>query len=587
MDLKQIRKEKKLTQQESADILGISRRTYQEMEKEGPGNKEQKYEYYCKTLASEGSVGGVGLKSGAFIKRDSRFFTLVVCGKRLEELYNPVAHLNKRSSYKHLLDYVNNNYTGRVCILYGLRRTGKTTMLCQLIGDLDRSQTAYIKIMAGDTMGKLIKDLNLLSEMGIRNILIDEVTLLDDFINSASALSDIYCQMGQKIILSGTDSLGFDFAKREELYDRTITIHTSYISYKEFSYLMGTSDIDAYIEYGGTLQKENMSIDDPSRDDESVSFRGNESTRKYIDTAISTNIQRSLRNDRFGSRLYYLKELYDKGELTNAINRLVENMNHEFLVSVIEEKFISHDLGSARQLLYKRKGNEAQTALDEVDETMVLERLKNIIKVKEKEEAKVKISQDAVDQIKQYLYDLDLLKDVEIRYDDGKIENKAIITQPGMRYSIAKALCYSLMKDSYFSNISETAKKEIIETILSDVKGRMLEDIVLLESSYYKKKDELVFKYIRKKGPGEVDMVIYNREKDSFNMFEIKHSKNMEPSIQCKHLKNKEIEKELCQKYGTLKGKYVLYRGGASGYTDGICYANVKDYLSGHMCIYY
>ena len=60
-------------------------------------------------------------------------------------------------------------------------------------------------------MGDLIKDINRLTEKGIKNFLIDEITLLDDFINSASALSDIYCQQGQKIILSGTDSLGFDF----------------------------------------------------------------------------------------------------------------------------------------------------------------------------------------------------------------------------------------------------------------------------------------------------------------------------------------------------------------------------------------
>ena len=393
--------------------------------------------------------------------------------------------------------------------------------------------------------------------------------------------------MGQKIILSGTDSLGFDFAKRDELYDRTVTIHTSYISYKEFCRVMGTSDIDTYIEYGGTLQRENMNIDDPDRDDESVSFRKDETTRKYIDTAISRNIQRTLRNDRFGSRFFYLRELYDKNELTNAINRLVENMNHEFLVSVIEERFKSHDLGSARQLLYKRKDKEVQTALSKIDEKTVLEKLKKIIEIKEKEETTVKISQEAVNQIKQYLYDLDLLKDIEIRYDDGQIERKAVITQPGMRYSIAKALCYSLMKDSYFSNISQIAQKEIVETILSDVKGRMLEDLVLLETTYFKKKDENVFKYIRKMSPGEIDMVIYNTEKNSFNIFEIKHTKRADPNTQCKYLTNKEIIEELTRKYGTLKGKYLLYRGDESGYKDDVFYVNVKDYLSNNLCLYY
>ena len=38
---------------------------------------------------------------------------------------------------------------------------------------------------------------------------IDEVTLMPDFIDSAALFSDIYAAQGMKIVLSGTDSLGF------------------------------------------------------------------------------------------------------------------------------------------------------------------------------------------------------------------------------------------------------------------------------------------------------------------------------------------------------------------------------------------
>ena len=51
-----------------------------------------------------------------------------------------------------------------------------------------------------------------------------------------------------------------------------------------------------------------------------------------------------------------------------------------------------------------------------------------------------------------------------------------------MRYAIAKALVYSLMQDAYFNSVSEQDRAYIIEKILNDVKGRMLEDIVLLET---------------------------------------------------------------------------------------------------------
>ena len=364
------------------------------------------------------------------------FHTNVIWGEALNGLKNKVLRLRKRNIYKYLLDYIEKEHVGKVCILYGLRRTGKTTLLLQLLESIDLSKTVYIKIQDNNTMGDLLKDLNILTKKGITYFLIDEVTLLSDFINSAASLSDIYCAMGHKIILSGTDSLGFDFAKRDELYDRALTIHTSYISFKEFSEVLYKDDIDEYIEYGGTLQKESMSYDDPEYNEEEVSFRDDESTRKYIDSAISQNIQRSLRNERFGSNFRHLKALYDKGELTNAINRIVEDMNHEFVLSVIERAFISHDLGSARQLLTKSKNEEVQTALFDIDEKAVLNTLKELIRIKEKEETTIPVTEQAISQIKDYLFALDLIKEIEIRQDDGTIEKRVCGLMNEARYPI-------------------------------------------------------------------------------------------------------------------------------------------------------
>ena len=50
-----------------------------------------------------------------------------------------------------------------------------------------------------------------------RDIFIDEVTLMDDFIEGAALLSDIYAASGMKIVLSGTDSLGFWISKSNQL----------------------------------------------------------------------------------------------------------------------------------------------------------------------------------------------------------------------------------------------------------------------------------------------------------------------------------------------------------------------------------
>ena len=87
---------------------------------------------------------------------------------------------------------------------------------------------------------------------GCKYYFIDEVTNLENFINTAAVLSDAYAAFGVKGVLSGTDSLGFNIAKRDQLFDRTYTLHTTYITYKEYNYLLGRS-LDEYIMYGGTL----------------------------------------------------------------------------------------------------------------------------------------------------------------------------------------------------------------------------------------------------------------------------------------------------------------------------------------------
>lgn len=95
------------------------------------------------------------------------------------------------------------------------------------------------------------------------------------------------------IVLSGTDSLGFTLAETAELHDRSVTIHTTFIPFREYSRLLGLHDIDEYIRYGGTFRAGETDFDDPELMDEGISFRDDETMRRYIDTAAARNIQHS------------------------------------------------------------------------------------------------------------------------------------------------------------------------------------------------------------------------------------------------------------------------------------------------------
>ena len=68
-------------------------------------------------------------------------------------------------------------------------------------------------------------------------------------------------------------------------------------------------------------------------------------------------------------------------------------------------------------------------------------------------------------------------------------------TQPGMHYSQAQDLVYSLLQDEVFNELSSKERQYVIDRILSEVRGRMLEDIVLLESMKALPEQYEVFKF--------------------------------------------------------------------------------------------
>lgn len=520
---------------------------------------------------------------------DSTSFIMnAITGAGLLEMAETAKDFKKRDCYEKISSYLYGKPADKVCLVYGLRRTGKTTLLKQLILDMkeeDRKQTIYIKARVGETIADLNKDIKLAREKGIKFFLIDEITLLEDFIDNAALLSDVYAVQGLKFVLSGTDSLGFYFAESEELYDRTVTVHTTFIPYKEHARLLGITSIDEYIRYGGTLKAGELDFEDAELNVEEASFRDDETARRYIDTAICKNIQHSLKCYQKGRYFRHLRELYDANELTNAINRIIEDENHDFTVQVITDLFESHDLGSTAQLLRKARDKDKRTdILDEIDKSQILETLKKILEIKEKDNQTIGITDSHVEEIKQYLKRLDLIDDLDIETltgSEGKL-NYTIFTQPGMRFCQAQALVYSLMKDEQIKNLQEREINLITEKIIEGVLGHMLEDIVIYETKrvlmpnrHENKKQVFQIRF----EAGEFDMVIYDNQTNTCEIYEIKHSLEAVP-FQYRHLINEDKIELTEKRFGKITKKCVLYRGETMQSENDVLYKNVEEYLN-------
>lgn len=505
-------------------------------------------------------------------------------GEALLKMAQTASQYERRDCFSKIQDFLKTPAADIVCLVFGLRRTGKTTLLKQLVlamNEEEQKSAIYIKASTENTIEELNADLKLANKLKYKYVLIDEITLIEKFIDNAALLSDVYAVQGMKIVLSGTDSLGFWFAQNEELYDRAVTIHTTFVPFREYSRLLKIDDIDEYIRYGGTLKAGETNFEDTDANAFDASFRTDESTRRYIDTAIAQNIQHSLKCYDRGNHFRNLIDLYKKDELTNAINRIIEDMNQAFTVDVITRDFKSSDLGSAKDLLRREKEETKRTDfLDTFDASEVTKKLMDILKIRNKERQTIEIEDVHIQEITEYLKALDLL---EIVYTENipisnKKQERIIFTQSGMRFCQAQVLVYSLMQDEVFGSLTGELRDIITEKILEDVRGRMLEDIVFLETKRTYGSKRTVFKL--KFASGEFDMVIQDKTKKQCEIFEIKHSKEPFPA-QYRHINDEEKISLTEAQFGKVVRKCVLYRGESQMLENGVEYKNVEEFLKG------
>ena len=520
-----------------------------------------------------GALQGMVAEPAVAYSAVPNFKTDVKIGAQLPRFFASVMKWKKRECFATLHDYIYGENNDRVLILYGLRRTGKTTLVRQIMGEMPAemlAKTAFVQLSSRHSLADVNHDLKLLESLGYRYVFIDEVTMLSDFIEGAALFSDVFAAGGIKVVLSGTDSLGFVFSEDEQLYDRCILLHTTFIPYREFENVLGVVGIDKFIEFGGT-----MSMGGTNYNTDKFTFATKESADDYVDSAIARNIQHSLKCYQHEGHFRSLQELYDAGELTNAINRIVEDVNHRFTIEVLMRNFKSGDLSRSAQNL-RRDRFKPTDVLDKVDIGAVTKRLKHLLQIRDKAELSVGIGEAHRAEIKEYLDLLDLTCDIDVvnMSNLNARLSRTVLSQPGLRYAQASALIQSLLLDETFKNIPIAERMSIEKRILDEIRGRMMEEIVLLETKMARP-DKQVFQL--QFAVGEFDMVVFDPKNACCEIYEIKHSDQIAKE-QCRHLLDARKCADTEFRYGKILSKNIIYRGSA-GALGNIDYLNVEDYL--------
>ena len=485
----------------------------------------------------------------------------VMTGYALKEYATKKApeYFKKRFCFEDLNEFCTSENDMQVMALYGLRRTGKSTLMCQQIIELnDYDNTVWMQCDGKDDMQD-IKDV-IFENKDKKYFFIDEITKVSNFIQTASVLSDIYAVMDKKIIFSGTDSLGIYQVEGEELLDRMHKISTTYIPYKEFNHLFEDKGLEDYIKHGGTLTNGNT-------------FYNKDNVDLYTNSAIARNIEHSLEHTGRGGEFGILSAMYDADEFTSFINKIVELHNRTFLLKTIRKSFISHDMGSLKNFIEKGK-------LPIADPKPLYDKnfLSSVEKALEiKDELTITPTPDMVKQANKYLQALDVILPLP---DTDEV----IFTQPGIRYAqmekqIEMLMLHPIMKEAY--NVTE--REALAVKLRQDIQGQLLEDIIF----YQLYKDNVINKefYITKYQERvddrmhEFDIVLESKKKNESVVLEVKHSKT-ETEEQRVHLENKNF----CDFYQkdhktTIKGKAVIYMGEDKVLSNGISYLNAAYFL--------
>lgn len=483
----------------------------------------------------------------------------------------------KRDCYQELWKYVTEDhqeYQGKICALYGLRRTGKTVMMEQCLANMtseEQEKSVYILCKEECDMLEIENVMDYLYERGKRYFFIDEVTLILDLQVYGNMFADYYRKKGAKIIIAGTDSFGIYLAKTSTLYDRTILIHTSQIPFAEFHRLCNKS-LESYIEYGGTLTNK--------------TYKNNQEAKEYLNTAIVENILHGLESwEEKRKHSTVLTELYERNELVSVIQRMINKFSYDITMRAIERLYKSAPLYATYQTLkteYEKKIN-----IKEVNYAT-----KKALGIKDKSEMQTTVTSDDLECIKGYLELLDLFIKIPCfkSMKNGGAIKLEVLQQPGMIYAHATELLNQLYEDKVWSDECGIREREVfLQRADHFVKGILLENIILSETyRCYQELDKKRF-YVSQLSIGlnegmkesEADLIILDKEEKKTYLFEIKYSDKVVEN-QTRHLRNEEFLNYVDENFAPVEKCYVIYNGQPMR-VGSIDYLNAEKFL---QCIH-
>ena len=492
-----------------------------------------------------------------YIKKHKELYN----NEKLKELVSNIdSYSFERPLIKQVENYLYNDIYNKVCCLYGLRQTGKTTVMLQSIKKLltKTDKVAYLLASTDSKTSEIIDLIDDLIKFNYKYIFIDEITYLKGFLENANIFSDGFAKRGSKIIITGTDSFILDLAETDLLYNRMIKVNTSYISFDEFNKVYPNIDYLNYLHKGGTFD-----IND---------FYDETHLKEYIDKTIYENLVHSLKAMNDEHKFMRLQSLLESGHLDTALYNVFKFDNSEFILENIANAF---KVGELKKVASKFNNINIENST----RNQIKDSLKEIFNIKD--DIRQYLNDDIIRELHDFLYRTNILNHY-FAYENDQKKEYYLVQQTGFRYIQLKSLIDIMFSSETFNSLDEELKTEIKNYVEGIVEGKILEHNIVV--NILNKVPEN-FKYnihqCRLNNRQEWDLVV-NYE-DHIDIFEVKRNENYYEG-QAQWL----IDEEMIKYYTDIVfhkpilNRYLIYRGTTKPNTAGNYIINcvkVNDFI--------
>lgn len=479
------------------------------------------------------------------------------------QISTPTRKFNHRDFVKPLVDFcLNNDFSAKIGIVYGLRATGKTVGMLQAADALlsKGHKVAYARFNYNETGMKAVNaEILQLASEGVTHFFVDEASYLSGFLNNSAEWADILTPCHRiKIVISGTDSFLIWTAQKKSLFHRFEDFPTNWNSFPEYAKVM-EKPYDTFKREGGIFTKDTMP--------------------DFIQSAVVDNLLHTIAHcmDDAGRTTFYTDYLYGINE--TVIYKAIISILKCVAEDTIKKHFVEH----AGKMNISDLG-EAVSGLTTTEKRDIKARVAESIDLY-KGFTPIEKPLDVINALIEFLVKIGCL----IKYSSGtnefgEKESLAFTHNALMNYAAEETI-------RSLRNIKNINESIFDESIRQAMEGALNENVVLAHILQAVKSGTDVFKY-RDADSREVDVVIINRDTKTVRLIEIKSKTSIDEKYvfdnEARHLFDDNILKNIGVGDDFTVTRILVFRGKTSvAFRNGehLLLVNIEDLLMEHRDI--